>query len=118
MGNNYAFDVHTYAPELNKIFYKGVNMTKYFGNLAKRLDKDYAKNTSFVREFIQRKDLLDVLFYEVKKEYKNPEFSSYNNIYRGFVTNRANLIDFRNALQAKCIDYTGCNITVKRIYKL
>lgn len=117
MEYNYAFEVHVHAPELNKIFYKGIDMTKFFGNVAKRLDRNYKNDVQFVREFIPKTDFIETLYYKIKKEYTSPVFQSYNHTFTGMVTNRKHLIKLRNKLRSKTIKGEECKITVKRIYK-
>ena len=33
--SNYTFEVHAYAPELNKVYLNGLNVTKYFEKIKK-----------------------------------------------------------------------------------
>lgn len=48
----YTFSVHTYAPELNKIYYAGIDITNKFPDrLVKTLTKDYRRNIRLIREY-------------------------------------------------------------------
>lgn len=49
MKRNYSFEVHTYAPELNKVFIGGVDVSKHFQPVLARLVKNYASNMILLR---------------------------------------------------------------------
>lgn len=51
---NLTFEVHTYAPELNKIFIAGLDVTKHFEHLKTRLARDYKYNVKLVRDSVKR----------------------------------------------------------------
>lgn len=47
---NLIFEVHTYAPELNKVFCRGIDISRLFTNQLQKLSKDYANNLSIIRK--------------------------------------------------------------------
>ena len=50
--NKYYFEIHSYSPEQNKIFYKGIDVTKFYKNnglQVNRLTKYYKKNMFEIR---------------------------------------------------------------------
>lgn len=51
----YTFEVHKYAPELNKIYYRGVDVTKHFSDSVKRsLGSSYQNNLRIVRGHLNK----------------------------------------------------------------
>ena len=53
MKKKFIFEVHTYSPEQNKIFYNGVNVTDFYKKLGLRVDslkKDYNYNMIQLRK--------------------------------------------------------------------
>ena len=53
--SNYTFEVHVYAPELNKVYLNGLNVTKYFEKIKKDLTKDFASNIRLIRKTLNYK---------------------------------------------------------------
>jgi hypothetical protein len=52
--NKYHFDVHSYSPEQNKIFYKNIDITEFYKNnglQVNRLTKNYKKKA--IQDFIK-----------------------------------------------------------------
>lgn len=117
MANKYEFEIHNYAPELNKIFYKGADITKMFGNANRRMSRNYKSNVIFLRTLLPNINYTNLLFYEVKKEYLDPQYKCYNRSYRGVVPSRKELLEFKRHMQDKCLKDAKCIFTAKRIYK-
>lgn len=47
----YNFEIHNYAPELNKVFKNGINITKLFSNdVMAKLNGDYKHNIKVIRK--------------------------------------------------------------------
>lgn len=63
---NYNFEVHTFAPELNKVFLNGINVSKNFDPILKKLTKDYKSNIRLVRRCNYSIPHLPVWTIEVK----------------------------------------------------
>lgn len=54
-----TFEVHTYAPELNKIYSNGTDITALFGgSTLLKLCKDYQHNCKVVRQAVKAKNNL------------------------------------------------------------
>lgn len=52
----YTFDFHAYAPELNKIYYCGVDITNHFPeHIRKDIGSEYNYNLRLVREYLGRR---------------------------------------------------------------
>ena len=50
----YTFEIHTYSPEQNRIFYNGKNITKYFNDaILKQLNKDFSHNIRLIRSSLK-----------------------------------------------------------------
>lgn len=50
----YTFEIHTYSPEQNRIFYNGKNVTKYFNDaILKQLNKDFSHNIRLIRSSLK-----------------------------------------------------------------
>lgn len=55
MKAKYSFEVHSYAPELNRIFIGSTDVTRKFPEyVAKSLTKDYRLNMQRVRRYLNR----------------------------------------------------------------
>lgn len=52
--NNYVFEVHKYAPELNKVYYKGVQIN-VVGSILLKLGQNYTYNLRIIREYLKPK---------------------------------------------------------------
>ena len=115
---NYTFEIHTYAPEINKIYYKGVDITKNFGALNKALNKNYLYNVRLVRNEINKKrDLIEYKLYEISKQYADQKYECYNDKYKGYISSYSDLINFKKVMASKLIKDAKCELIFKRIYK-
>ena len=71
---NYIFEVHTFAPELNKIFLNGINVSKNFDPILKTLTKDYKSNIRLVRRCNYSIPHRPIWIIEVKHSIEDHKF--------------------------------------------
>ena len=99
--NKYYFEIHSYSPEQNKIFYKGIDVTEFYKNnglQVNRLTKNYKDNIFKIRSIKNNINSLKVYkvivensavleaekinhkYYNVKDEYygKYKEYKGYS----------------------------------------
>lgn len=107
---NLSFEVHTYAPELNKVFIAGIDVTKHFAHLITSLAKDYKYNVQLVRGSVKR--------YMELKRYKlvakRPDGSTETRFCNVFGSVDA-LAQLRKARQY--YNLAGTNLVFTRLYK-
>lgn len=78
--SNYTFDVHAYAPELNRIYLNGINVTKSFENIKKDLTKDYANNIRLIRKTLNYKTYNHYCIGKYYNQYGQKSFNGgFNN---------------------------------------
>lgn len=59
----YSFEIHSYAPELNKVFANNINVSRYFSSdFLKSLTKDYIINIRLLRKYISFKTYNHYIF--------------------------------------------------------
>lgn len=107
----YNFEVHLHAPELNKVFYKGHNISKLFSNtILTSLSKDYIYNVQLIRESFNNlnKNL---------KRYKLQVFRPDNSLKTGFCSTLTSLEALEQLKKAKqYYNIEGTKLVFKRYY--
>ena len=93
--NIYSFEVHTYAPELNKIFLNNVNVTNYFENITSELSKDYKENMRIMRKESKRNSDGKLIKYAIL-EYKNSCEKLISNTTQGKYNNVKEILNIIN----------------------
>ena len=87
--SNYTFEVHVYAPELNKVYLNGLNVTKYFEKIKKDLTKDFASNIRLIRKTLNYKTYNHYCAGKYYSQYGEKNFNGgFNNWYEAIDTFR------------------------------
>jgi hypothetical protein len=93
--NKLKFSVHTYAPELNKVFYFGKDISNKFSDeLRKSLKKDFAYNVRLLRKESIFKQATFKHFVAIKYNIPNARYG--HGQYSGYYVNHADISEFLN----------------------
>lgn len=91
--NKLKFSVHTYAPELNKVYYFGKDISnKFTDDLRKSLKKDFAYNVRLLRKESIFKQATFKHFVSIK--YNIPSARYGHGEYSGYYVNHSDISEF------------------------
>ena len=91
--NKFTFSVHTYAPELNKVYYFGKDISnKLKDDLRKSLKKDFAYNVRLIRKESIFKQAIFKHFVEIKYDIPNARYG--HGIYSGYYVQHSDISEF------------------------
>jgi hypothetical protein len=91
--NKLKFSVHTYAPELNKVFYFGKDISnKLTDDLRKSLKKDFAYNVRLLRKESIFKKATFKHFVEIKYNIPNARYG--HGEYAGYYVQHSEISEF------------------------
>lgn len=94
-----GFNIHTYAPELNEVFYNHVNINKMFTrDFLRSLTKNYRTNAQAVRKELKKNCNIIKKYAIIEPFHSIKDFNDCKTITKGYYQNIKEVINAKNEI--------------------